>query len=141
MVDPIGLDVDLVFAAHNNHAPGCGRPARLKNSENRTLYYGYFENCHGEQFVFTFDRATQTGTVSGGDLGWENVKTFTLGLLEVALYETQRLASLITVRAEADTQCLPVIDSAFALGRLTGLTAKDEIAWLRSCLAACTIGK
>ncbi len=32
---------------------------------------------------------------------------------------------------------LPVIDAALALGRLTGLTGKDEIVWLRACLAAC----
>jgi len=34
------------------------------------LYHGSFENRSGEQFVFTFDRATGTGTVSGSDLGW-----------------------------------------------------------------------
>jgi hypothetical protein len=33
---------------------------------------------------------------------------------------------------------LPVIDAALALGRLTGLTGKDEIIWLRACLTACT---
>ena len=31
-----------------------------------------------------------------------------------------------------------MIDAALALGRLTGLTGKDEIHWLRACLAACT---
>jgi hypothetical protein len=31
-----------------------------------------------------------------------------------------------------------VIDHALALGRLTALTGKDEVAWLRACLAACT---
>jgi len=30
-----------------------------------------------------------------------------------------------------------VIDAALALGRLTGLTAKDEVLWLRACLEAC----
>jgi hypothetical protein len=33
---------------------------------------------------------------------------------------------------------LPVIDAALALGRLTGLTGKDEVIWLRACLGACT---
>jgi hypothetical protein len=33
---------------------------------------------------------------------------------------------------------LPVIDAALALGRLTGVTGKDEVIWLRACLAACT---
>ena len=31
-----------------------------------------------------------------------------------------------------------MIDAALALGRLTGLTGKDEVVWLRACLAACT---
>jgi hypothetical protein len=31
---------------------------------------------------------------------------------------------------------LPTIDAALALGRLTGLTGKDEIIWLRACLKA-----
>ena len=31
-----------------------------------------------------------------------------------------------------------MIDAAPALGRVTGLTGKDEVIWLRSCLAACT---
>ena len=60
----------LVFAAHNNHTPRCGAPPRVRNIDNPGLYYGYFENRSGEQFVFTFDRATGTGTVSGSDLGW-----------------------------------------------------------------------
>jgi hypothetical protein len=33
---------------------------------------------------------------------------------------------------------LPVIDAELALGRLTGLTGKDKVVWLRACLAACT---
>ena len=31
-----------------------------------------------------------------------------------------------------------MVDAALALGRLTGLTGKDEVIWLRACLAACT---
>ena len=30
-----------------------------------------------------------------------------------------------------------MIDAAFALGRVTGVTGKDEIIWLRACLVAC----
>ena len=75
----------LVFAAHNNHSPQCGLPPRVRNIDNPGLYYGYFENRFGEQFVFVFDRATKTGTVAGGDVGWGEPKAFTLGLLEEAL--------------------------------------------------------
>jgi hypothetical protein len=78
-------EVRLVFAAQNLHDPRCGRPPRIRNTANPELYYGYFENLHGEQFVLTFDRAILAGTVSGGDLGWDNPKAFTLELLDEAL--------------------------------------------------------
>jgi hypothetical protein len=37
MADPEGQDPDdagLVFAAHNNHDERCGRPPRLRNTDN-----------------------------------------------------------------------------------------------------------
>ena len=129
-------DAGLVFSAHNTHHERCGAPPRLRNTDNPGLYYGYFENRYGEQFVFTFDRVTGTGTVSGGDLGWGEPKTFTLGLLDEALRSTRNLAA--QVQGDDARSQLPVIDSALALGRLTGLTGKDEIIWLRACLEACT---
>jgi hypothetical protein len=128
-------DAGLVFAAHNHHDPRCGPPPCLRNTDNPGLYYGYFENRYGEQFVFTFDRATGTGMVSGGDLGWGDPKAFTLGLLDEALRSTRDLAAQVK-GSDARSQ-LPVIDVALALGRLTGLTGKDEVVWLRACLAAC----
>ena len=140
MVDPEGKDLGdagLVFAAYSNQDPSCGPPPRLRNTDPG-LYYGYFENRYGEQFVFTFDRATGAGTVWGGDLGWDEPKPFTLGLLDEALRETQRLAARITEPGLAEASGLPVIDAALALGRLTGLTGKDEVIWLRACLAAGT---
>ena len=82
-------DAGLVFAAYNTHHERCGAPPRLRNTDNPGLYYGYFENRHGEQFVFTFDRATETGTVSGGDLGWGDPRAFSCGLLDEALRSTQ----------------------------------------------------
>ena len=141
MVDPEGKDpgdAGLVFAAHNVHGPNCGQPPALRNTAVPGLNYGYFENRYGEQFVFTFDRATAAGSVSGGDLGWDEPKPFTLGLLDEALRETQRLAARITEPGLAEASGLPVIDAALALGRLTGLTGRDEVAWLRACLIACT---
>jgi hypothetical protein len=141
VVDPEEPDLaeaGLVFAAHNNHDPRCGWPPRLRNTDDPGFYHGYFENRFGEQFVFTFDWATRAGTVWGGDLGWDNRKSFTLDLLDEALRATQRLAAQITEPELAEASGLPVIDTALALGRLTGLTGKDEVIWLRACLAACT---
>ncbi len=43
MADLEGQDTDdagLVFAAHNNHDERCGRPPRLRNTDNLGLYYG-----------------------------------------------------------------------------------------------------
>jgi hypothetical protein len=142
MADPEGQDpgdAGLVFAAHNHHDERCGPPPRLRNTDNLALYYGYFENRYGEQFVFTFDRTTGTGTVSGGDPGWGDPKPFSLGLLDEALRSTQNLAA--QVMGSAARSNLPVIDAALVLGRLTGLSGKDEVIWLRACLAACaTLG-
>lgn len=129
-------DAGLVFAASNTHHERCGPSPRLRHTDSPGLYHGYFENRYGEQLVFTFDRATGTGTVSGGDLGWDDPKAFTLGLLAEALRGTRDLAAQIE-RADATPQS-PVIDTALALGRLTGLTGQDEVVWLRACLAACT---
>jgi hypothetical protein len=98
MADPEGQDpgdAGLVFVAHNNHDPRCGRPPRVRNTDNPGLYYGYFENRYGEQFIFTFDRATGTGTVSGGDHGWGEPKAFTLGQLEEVVRDTQRVAAQV----------------------------------------------
>jgi hypothetical protein len=128
-------DARLVFSAHNTHHERCGAPPRLRNTDNPGLYYGYFENRYGEQFVLTFDRATGTGSVSGGDLGWAEPRTFTRGLLGEALRGTRDLAA--QVQGDDPRSQLPVIDHALALGRLTGLTGKDEIVWLRACLEAC----
>ncbi len=72
-------DARLVFAAHNTHDERCGPRPRLRNTDNPGLYHGYFENHYGEQFLFTFDGETGTGTVSGGDLGWDDPRSFTLG--------------------------------------------------------------
>jgi hypothetical protein len=141
MVAPEGKDrgdAGLVFAAHNNHDPRCGPPPRLRNTAAPGLYYGYFENRYGEQFVFTFDGATGTGTIWGGDLGWDGPKSFTVGLLDEALRSTQRLAAQVEPPGRLQAAGLPVIDAALALGRLTGLTGKEEVIWLRACLAACT---
>ena len=36
-------------------------------------------------------------------------------------------------RGRTETSGLPVIDAAPRLGRVTGLTGKDEVIWLRAC--------
>jgi hypothetical protein len=135
--NPVPGDAGLVFVAHNTHHARCGAPPRLLNANDLGLYHGYFENRSGEQFVFTFDRATLTGTVSGGDLGWAERKALTRALLEEALRSTQDLAEQVK-GSDARSQ-LPAIDAALALRRLTGLTGQNEVIWLRAYLEACDV--
>ena len=61
---------------------------------------------------------------------------FTRGLLDEALRSTQGRA--VQLKGSDAMSKLPVIDAALALGRLIGLTGKDEVIWLRACLEACT---
>jgi hypothetical protein len=60
----------------NHHVPGCGDPP-IVNGDDPALYIGYFENPHGEQWVFTYHRGTKRAQLQGGDSGWNK-------LLEVA---------------------------------------------------------
>jgi hypothetical protein len=108
-------------------------------SRDPGLYYGYFENRFSEQFIFTFDRATKTGTVSGGDLGWDDPKAFTRALLGEVLRSTRNIAAQVVGEWCGETSNLPTIDAPLALRCLTGLTGKDEVIRLRACLEACTL--
>lgn len=60
------------FVMKNNHVRNCGEPSLITN-DDPNKYYGYFENEHGEQWVFVYDRRTKTAELSGGDVGWEQV--------------------------------------------------------------------
>src|SRR5687768_5722138 len=62
---------DPLLTIRNNHSPSCGDPPIVNNSAD--CYVGYFENMHGEQWVFTYDRATKTAMIRGGDIGWNTV--------------------------------------------------------------------
>jgi hypothetical protein len=41
-------------------------------------------------------------------------------------------------RRDLRTAGLPVMNAVLALGRVSGLTGKDEVIWLRACLTACS---
>jgi hypothetical protein len=44
------------------------------STEAADLYIGYFENRHGEQWIFTFNRATREASLCGGDAGWASAQ-------------------------------------------------------------------
>ena len=64
--------------------------------------------------------------VSGGDLGWDDPKAFTLALLEEILRSTRKLAAQVVGEGGDETSDLPVIDAALALGRLAGLRGRTR---------------
>lgn len=59
----------LVFRADNAHAPDSGEPPHIVNGQ-ADLYYGYFENDRGEQWVLIVDRDTKRGVLRSGHFGW-----------------------------------------------------------------------
>lgn len=56
----------------NHHAAASGDPP-IVSSDDPNVYIGYFQNAFGEQWVFTFDRATGQAELRGGDIGWNTV--------------------------------------------------------------------
>lgn len=62
-------DRSLILQIGNHHTASCGPPPRIEEREGQ--YLGYFENKHGEQMIFAFDRRGGTGWLYAGDAGWE----------------------------------------------------------------------
>ena len=77
------------FVIWNKHSASCGEaPAITNQSGNR--YYGYFQNRHGEQWVFVYDPERKTGELRGGDIGWDNVVTVRNGQADVMLGKAEK---------------------------------------------------
>ncbi len=60
---------DPLLTIHNLHAAGSGDPPIVSQQDGNT-YIGYFENRHGEQWIFVCDRKTGESFLRGGDIGW-----------------------------------------------------------------------
>lgn len=56
----------------NHHSAACGDPP-IVSGDDPAVYIGYFENPHGEQWIFTFHRKTGKAELRGGDAGWNTV--------------------------------------------------------------------
>ncbi len=70
-----------LFAVSNHHAPHCGTPPAVTGDEPG-VYHGYFENSHGEQFVFLYRQDTGEAVVRCGDAGWEEPYPVTDGIVQ-----------------------------------------------------------
>lgn len=89
----------IIFTAVNHHPEEAGQPPNLRSDE-RGRYVGYFENEYGEQFLFVYDRASQTGTLWGGDLDWDEPVPVVNGLaVDTVLDEPELMWLLACWRA------------------------------------------
>jgi hypothetical protein len=62
-----------LLTIYNRHAATCGDPPIVSSAGNRSTCVGYFENVHGEQWIFTFDRVAGVGLLRSGDIGWNTL--------------------------------------------------------------------
>lgn len=61
-------DAERLLEIDNAHVAECGPPPSLDATGR---YLGYFENPHGEQWVFIGDPKTGDAVIRGGDVGWK----------------------------------------------------------------------
>ena len=80
-----------LFSVHNHHSADCGTPPRI-DDHSPSRYLGYFENQHGEQAAFVYDRDSSQAIVYIGDAGWEARHAVVDGAVpDLVLSETERL--------------------------------------------------
>jgi hypothetical protein len=80
-----------LFQVRNHHAAECGIPPHIEDLRPNQ-YLGYFENQHGVQPVFVYDRDASQAIVYMGDAGWQTPHTVVDGAVpDLVLSETERL--------------------------------------------------
>ncbi|MBV9280080.1 MAG: hypothetical protein JOZ41_08375 [Chloroflexi bacterium] len=61
---------EIAFSARNRHNAAVSLiPAEAREGDHR--YRAYYENQHGEQLIFVYDRKTGRGVLYHGDVDWE----------------------------------------------------------------------
>ncbi len=78
-----------VLTIPNHHSDACGVPPAI--TPEKQQYTGYFENEHGEQWVFTYDRQTRKGVLRGGDVEWQKIYEVTDGTVQLVMAENERI--------------------------------------------------
>jgi hypothetical protein len=80
-----------LFQVRNHHSATSGPPPHIDDlCPNQ--YLGYFENEHGEQAVFVYDRDSNKAVLYLGDAGWETQHAVVNGAVpELVLSEPERL--------------------------------------------------
>lgn len=80
-----------LFCVRNHHSVECGTPPRI-DDYSPSQYLGYFEDQHGEQAVFVYDRDSSQASVYMGDAGWDAPYAVLDGAVpDLVLSETERL--------------------------------------------------
>ncbi|MCC7369264.1 MAG: hypothetical protein IT306_12620 [Chloroflexi bacterium] len=70
-----------------NHHKQCGPEVETRSGR----YVGYFENRHGEQLVFVYDRGDAAATLYHGDNDWEPVEVIDGRQTELILDDAELL--------------------------------------------------
>jgi hypothetical protein len=80
-----------LFQVRNHHSATSGPPPHIDDLRPNQ-YLGYFENEHGEQAVFVYDRDSNQAVLYLGDAGWETQHAVVNGAApDLILSETERL--------------------------------------------------
>ena len=87
---------DVFLTVKNVHSENCGQPPTFESGQG---YLSYFENEHGEQWVFALDRESGVFFLCGGDLGWESRQIGEDGLRNLVLNLPERLWVLACLQA------------------------------------------
>jgi hypothetical protein len=75
----------------NHHTAASGPPPHI-DDRSPSQYLGYFENQHGEQAVFVYDRDSNHAVLYLGDAGWETPHAVVDGdVPDLVLSEAERL--------------------------------------------------
>jgi hypothetical protein len=82
---------DLLFSVSNKHVVNSGVPLYI-DGDVKGRYCGYFQNEYGEQAIFVYHYATQSGTVWLGDAGWDHpYKVIDGDAPELTLNESEKI--------------------------------------------------
>ncbi len=82
-----------LFTVSNHHVPGCGQPPVL-DGDAPGMYHSYFENRHGEQAIFVYNRDTKEAVLWCGDAGWQQPYPVVNGRVEGLIFGDDELTWL-----------------------------------------------
>jgi hypothetical protein len=80
-----------LFQVRNHHSAECGIPPHI-DDVHPNQYLGYFENQHGDQAIFVYDRGSTQAVLHLGDAGWQTPHPVIDGAVpDLVLSEIERL--------------------------------------------------